>query len=622
MPGNPARGLRSQPDVVNWEMAFWNMLVQRRSAYIPACLWVIGLLCAPAATSNAATYYVANTNGAASDTNAGTLASPWLTIGHAAATAVAGDIVRVEAGTYNERVEINTTGTNGAWINYVADGRAICRGFDLFAVNYIRIVGFEITHTNIVSGSAYTRGILMSGVCSHIDIIDNWIHNVQDSCILACPGSTPTWITIRGNAFRYPGMVVGIYSNSAPPTIAGIWVTPHHWLIEYNTTSNACDYFDVFGTNLIIRNNFTHDYRDWYYTNAPGSNHSDQFQCGSDGVAVGTRYHIIERNFCGDSAEANSHFGIWQDTVQAGDTNILLRGNVGFNFGNGACGAISTKNFRAYNNTFFQITNGNAFVVYKYSSSSDCPMNPMLVNTIIDAMGATSTSIYFDPCIINFISLNNLGFECPFDSSFIVTNDPMFVSPNTPIRDFHLQSGSPAIGVGTNVVWIRSPNGSGTSFTVNDSQLQCDGWGMVDGDTITVGGTTTVITNISWGDNTVRVRNSVTWTNGQAVYWGKQSTVDIGALPYGSKALTGATISQSGNTYTVTTTGDARGVWFYVDGIPTIWVPSPPFTSTITNGTVTAKAYALYAQANPVVTATNAVATAVAPPGVLRVASP
>jgi hypothetical protein len=44
-------------------------------------------------------------------------------------------------------------------------------------------------------------------------------------------------------------------------------------------------------------------------------------------------------------------------------------------------------------------------------------------------------------------------------------------------------------------------------------------------------------------------------------------------------------------------------VWFYVDGIPTTWVNAAPYAATIASGTVTAKAYALYAQDTPVVDA-------------------
>lgn len=581
--------------------------------YIFACLFVIGLLCAVATASAATTYYVANTNVVASDSNSGTLAFPWLTIGHAASVAVAGDIVRVQAGTYNEHPTLSTSGSSGAWINFVADGNAVCRGFSLQGVSYLRITGFEITHIN----TSFPYGIDFSGTCSHIDIIDNYVHNVVSDGVHNGPGAAVSYEVFRGNTFFYMGMVPGVATNFMNEAIQMTSVNPmpHHCLAEYNTVQRAADTFIVsFGTNAIVRNNYCFDFKNIYW-NGDSSVHSDIFQDGSDGMIVGSRHHIYENNIAGDCIEANSHFSIWQDTVGAGDTNMLVRGNVIYNFGNGALGVISTKKVVSYNNSIYQITNGPAGSWYKQSTSTNYPDGAMAVNTIVDNVAANgSGSFYVQPGTANVTLGHNLGYLCPADSSFTVTNDPLFIDPSTNSRNFRLQAGSPAIGAGTNVVWVTSGNGSGNSFTVNDSQLLCDGWGIVDGDTITIGGTTTIITNIDWSTQTVRVRDSVMWTNGMAVYWGKNSTVDIGALPYGSSKLTAAAIAQSGSTYTVTTTGDARGVWFYVDGIPNTWISTPPFVVTITNGVVTAKAYAQYAQANPVVVATNGTLSGAPPP--------
>jgi hypothetical protein len=213
---------------------------------------------------------------------------------------------------------------------------------------------------------------------------------------------------------------------------------------------------------------------------------------------------------------------------------------------------------------------------------------------------------------------HNLGYLSGSEASYVSTSNPLFVNASS--QNFRLQAGSPAINAGTNIAWVTSAAGSGTTFNINDGQLFIDGWGIAEGDVITVGGTTTRISSIS-GDS-VTVATSVTWTNGMPVYWGTDTSPDIGAFPYGSTELTGATMTQNGTTYTVSPTGDARGVWFYVDGIPTIWDYEVPYTATIPGGVVTAKAYALWAQQNPVVFATNASGPLPAPPGNLRVQPP
>ncbi len=588
------------------------LTLQKCRLFRLACLGVFGFT-GTATSLEAATYYVA-TNG--NNTNNGSLQSPWLTIGYATTRMAAGDTVRVQPGTYSERVSLSTSGTSNSWINLVADGQAICRGFDLTGVSYVRIIGFEITHTD----TTYKDGIDLMGTCTHVEILDNHIHDVtRNGLVAGSSGAYPSYITVRGNTLYYMGHV-GSYYDPGGIGIGTCYITPHHWLIEYNIVRRAADAFIVaFGTNNIVRNNYCWDFQNSYWNTSDATVHADVFQCGSDGVAVGTRHHVYERNFFGDVVQADAHAGLWQDTMMAGDTNLLVRGNVAYNFGNGAFGVVSTKKVVYYNNTIYQITNGPAINWWKHSSSTNYPIGASALNTIIDNVAANSSgSIYLETGTPATTIANNLGYQCPVHSSFIVTNDPLFVDPSTNSHNFRLKANSPARAAGTNVLWVTSANGSGSSFTVSDSQLLCDGWGMVDGDTITVGGTTTVITNIDWASNIVSVRGSVTWTNGMAVYWGTDTGPTIGAFPYGSTPLTSATFAQSGSTYTVTPTGDARGVWFYVDGIPRTWASAPPFTATITNGTVTAKAYALYAQASPVIPATNAPPPA--PPGGLRVA--
>jgi hypothetical protein len=88
------------------------------------------------------------------------------------------------------------------------------------------------------------------------------------------------------------------------------------------------------------------------------------------------------------------------------------------------------------------------------------------------------------------------------------------------------------------------------------------------------------------------------------VLW--EGRVDVGAYPSGITFLSAATISNVGNDYTVTPNGATRFVIFFQNGIPHTTDASSPYTATVTSGTVTAKAYARYAQANAVFTATDA----------------
>jgi hypothetical protein len=153
------------------------------------------------------------------------------------------------------------------------------------------------------------------------------------------------------------------------------------------------------------------------------------------------------------------------------------------------------------------------------------------------------------------------------------------------------------------VTTVTSSTGSGTSFNVADGVAICDGLGLFPADTITINGQTRTVTARS--GNTVTVNSSLSWTLGDGVYIGADTTPDIGPLPYGSAELTAATITHVGTTHTVTVTGDAAGVWFYEDGVPTTWDATAPYQITSSAGYVSARVYALNAQDTPVVAATE-----------------
>jgi hypothetical protein len=435
-------------------------------------------------------------------------------------------------------------------------------------------------------------------------MIDNYIHDgyVGDTHSAIHIAGTPTYLTLRGNTIYWPDKIGG---NGNGTAINAPYQTPNHWVIEYNKIQRVNDYINAYGDHHIIRNNALTDTQDSYFTQNWA--HSDFFQPGSDGADVECEFHVYEANFCGDNQcrggpedAPNGHLWLLQDTVAAGDTNIIIRGNTGFRTNNGAIGVIGTDKVLSYHNSFYDLncpnTSDNPFIYYSQPSTGN-----VFSNNIISGVGNSTDAI----AVLNGSSLtqaNNIGHNAGTESGYVSTSDPLYVDPTTPARNLRLQSGSPSINAGAAVTTVSSSDGSGTTFNVANGDLFCDGYGIVDGDRITVGGTTTRITGIS--SNAVTVADSVTWTNGMAVYWGTDTTPDIGAFPFASAALSAATMTQSGTTYTVTPTGDARGVWFYVNGIPTTWDSSAPYQATIASGTVTAKAYALYAQAEPVVSAT------------------
>ncbi len=103
--------------------------------------------------ASANTYYVNNSWPGASDTNDGLAdmnTSAWLTIQKAANTLVAGDTVRVQAGTYAETVSPINSGNFTHWIIYVGDNYPFINppsteAFSIINKDYINITGFNAT---------------------------------------------------------------------------------------------------------------------------------------------------------------------------------------------------------------------------------------------------------------------------------------------------------------------------------------------------------------------------------------------------------------------------------------------------------------------------------------------
>ncbi len=130
-------------------------------------------------------YYVAPTG---DDSNAGTATHPWRTIQKAANTLAAGDTVYIRAGTYNERVVPQNSGSAGNTITYTAypgetaiiDGTGVvvpeyCGLFDLTGRDYIRVSGLRVIHSSYYG--------IVADSSSHITIEYNYTYDTYTSGI-------------------------------------------------------------------------------------------------------------------------------------------------------------------------------------------------------------------------------------------------------------------------------------------------------------------------------------------------------------------------------------------------------------------------------------------------------
>ncbi len=174
--------------------------------------------------ASATTYYVDRSHPAASNSNPGTEALPWLTIQHAADTLVAGNTVLVKAGTYPERVTITRSGAAGQEIVFAAypghtvtlDGTGITLPtwtglIEVYGASWIRVRGFHVTH----AGPGQANGIQVDS-SSHVTIEQNHTLETASSGILVWLSSD---VLLDGNEVEN-AMAAGAASGSERITVA------------------------------------------------------------------------------------------------------------------------------------------------------------------------------------------------------------------------------------------------------------------------------------------------------------------------------------------------------------------------------------------------------------------
>lgn len=554
--------------------------------------WILFILTLPG-IAFCSDYWVSTTGSDAAD---GSYATPWLHIQHGATNLLTGDTLHVLAGTFDERITPSISGTAGNLLTFVTTNGAVVRGFNFTSKSYIAVIGFEITHPSTNYNYA---GVLLTSA-NNCQVLDCYVHHVNGIGIdihnFNTFGNTNV---IRGNTVSFIGMCQTNVGVSQATT--GIICCGTNNLCEYNDISYVGDFFAVNGFQNIIRNNYLHD------IGPPAVNtslHVDGMEQSPTASTLSCARTLFERNYAYSNLLANSHGLLLRcATVGKSVSAITVRHNALDYFGS-AFMVCTVPLCRTYNNTLsrMQQLTGNTYVISMSDDSAASATNGSYLNNLYYNCASNAGTIYLN-------SLTNLAGSTTNDFDLRYLSGTSFApsEPNGLAADpiltngLHINVASPCVGAAR---WQTVTSSASTSnvVAVVDAGFFCDGWGIVTGDSILVSGNSAAtLTNADYDNNLLYFASNLTWTNNAPVYLA--GTVDIGALPYGSINLIAATLVQNGTTYTVTPVGDCRGVWFYVNGIPTIWDSSSPYTATL-SGTVTAKAYALYAQANPV---TNAI---------------
>jgi hypothetical protein len=201
-----------------------------------------------------ATFYVATTG---NDGNSGSFDSPWLTIQHAANTAVAGDTVYVMGGVYNEIVTFANSGSStGGYITFESypgqtttiDGTGLTvpgGQYGLLTIqnkNYLAIAGFEIRNYASNSVADVPIGIYITGADSFIQILGNQIHDIVT--------------TAKGCDANALGLAA--YGSRAPASINNLTISGNE---VFDNTTGCSETVPLNGNveNWSVTNNIIHD---------------------------------------------------------------------------------------------------------------------------------------------------------------------------------------------------------------------------------------------------------------------------------------------------------------------------------------------------------------------------
>ncbi|HJZ04303.1 MAG TPA: right-handed parallel beta-helix repeat-containing protein [Patescibacteria group bacterium] len=424
-----------------------------------------------------ANYYVNGANG--SDSNPGTSRElPWRTIQKAANTMVPGDKVTVLPGTYDQRVQINTSGSAGAPITYQAEGAVISKGFTVHT-DYITIKGFEITNTDNDNQDGW--GIYVDA--SNCVLEGNYVHFATRGGIRiwATPGNEPNIrnCVIRNNRLdRNSQAGIEVHGRNHLVEVNEIWDT-----IQYHPNwTNPPGWVDAdgirfHGSGHIFRKNYIHDIH--YGIPENPNPHIDCFQTFSNSDHEAAQNIVFEQNIC-KNAQVSSTDSIGKGFMLEGASNILIRNNL----------------IRAFSS--LHINGSDRVTIVNNDLTSDLSIQTAYGPTGVNLDGTVNTiiknNIFYDIIpnltihLLNDVSKQGLdvGYNCTYRSD----GKPMSGSPyphdlwgvnprfvNAGSGDYRLQPFSPAIDVGIMLPEVSddfegNPRPQGTGFDIGAYESQ------------------------------------------------------------------------------------------------------------------------------------------------------
>jgi uncharacterized protein DUF1565/parallel beta helix pectate lyase-like protein len=442
------------------------------------------------------TYYVSVSG---NDTNPGTLALPWRHIQYALGRVSAGSTVQVLNGVYNEKVAFPRSGASGNYIilqNYaghvpVIDGTNLPISGETGLVTienkqYVKLIGFEIR--NLKAGgvsSAFPQGISVRGNGAFIEIRNNKVHDIENSCRrcgahgIAVYGRDPNasihdiiidgnevyngqfgwsesmvlngnveFFTVSNNTVHDNDNIgidfIGFEGENPNPavdrardgTVTGnlVYNINSYGNPAYGNERSAGGIYVDGGTRILVERNIVH--------------HSNiGIELASEHSGKNTSYITLRNNFFYNNTQAGISIGGY-DTRRGSTENCVMVNNTLYNnFTQGDWGAelyiqFDTRNNIIKNNVIY----ANAFKRYVDSWSAVMTGNVVGYNLYYASGGGTAGTWIWKGVTYSTFAAYQAG--SGNDANGLVGTDPLLVNPVA--GDLHLQPSSPAIDRGQN----------------------------------------------------------------------------------------------------------------------------------------------------------------------------
>lgn len=405
--------------------------------------------------------------------------SPGQSIQAALNSAVAGDTVRVLAGTYRQKVRVSgKSGAAGAFITIKADPGVVLSGSGLTPSgreglitiknsNYIRIEGFEVA--GLRSGSKHTPvGILIEGNGSNLQIVNNRIHDIVQTatCGNTCPTGAHGLAVFGTNATGVSDLLIQgneVYKNVLQSS-------------EALVINGNVDRFEVLDNYVHDNNNIGFDFigyegecsgcgekdrvRNGLVRNNRAQNNSSVSNPAYDGVGSaggfyvdGGRYIIFDRNVSSGNdigfEFASEHSGKATEDILMTNNFIHANREAGLSVGGYASNVGQARRINVHNNSFYKNRGPDSWgteMVLQYKV-----INSRFSNNIFSGSGTVAQNYQVDGSghSGNIWGINLWWGSASSNTSLPgtrVVSDPRFVAPAS--GKLNLLATSPAINVG------------------------------------------------------------------------------------------------------------------------------------------------------------------------------